>query len=317
MQVSDELDDPAWDAFLARTPGGHHTQTSLWAQVKAAVGWRSTRIVVTRAGRTVAGAQLLLRPLGVIGAVGYVPRGPLCAVDEPDAAAIVMDELLRIARRRRVRYLSVQPPCNGEALAAALARRGFQPSPREVEPTATVVLDLNGSPDELLANMKMRTRYNVRLGLRKGITVREGTDADVPTFHRLLLATGGRQRFSTHSEEYFQQVWRILGSRGHAKLFLADYQGEPLSAMFALAFGECVYVWRAAWSGGHGNRRPNEALHWAAITWARAQGYRHYDFEGIDPRLARHLVDQERSKHDVPAEPNEPSAEPGIASRFR
>ena len=309
VEIADELHDPAWDAFLAQTPGGHHTQTSLWAQVKASVGWRSTRIVATRGGRIVAGAQLLLRPLPLIGAVGYVPRGPVSVADDPEAAALVMDELLRLASARRVQYLSVQPPCNGQVLAEDLPGRGFQQSAREVEPTATVVLDLNPSQDELLARMKMRTRYNVRLGARKGIVVREGTEADIPVFHRLLQATGGRQQFSAHPEEYFATVWRILGSRGHAKLFLADYNSEPLSAIFALAFGKCVYVWRAAWSGRHGNHRPNEALHWAAITWAKAQGYHHYDFEGIDPRLARDLVEKEQGEPDAPVEHVQPPSQ--------
>ena len=192
VEIADELHDPAWDAFLAQTPGGHHTQTSLWAQVKASVGWRSTRSS-PRGRRIVAGAQLLLRPLLLIGAVGYVPRGPVSVTDDPEAATLVMDGLLRLASARRVRYLSIQPPCNGQVLAEALPRRGFQRSAREVEPTATVVLDLNPSEDELLARMKMRTRYNVRLGVRKGIVVREGTEADIPAFHRLLQATGGRQ----------------------------------------------------------------------------------------------------------------------------
>lgn len=310
VQVSEDVEDPAWDAFLAVTSGGHHTQTSLWAQVKVPVGWRVARIVVTRGGQIVAGAQVLLRTFPLACAVGYVPRGPLCAVDEPELTALVMDELLRLARVRRVQYLAVQPPCNGEALAGALSGWGLHPSLREVEPTATVVLDLDRSEDDLLAAMKIRTRYNVRLALRKGIVVRQGTESDIPAFHRLLLATGGRQGFSPHPEEYFRRVWRVLGSRGHAKLFLADYEGETLSALFLIAFGPSVYAWRAAWSGRHGNRRPNEALQWGAINWARAQGYQHYDFEGIDPGLARDLVERETGGQEAPDERNEAKPAP-------
>lgn len=305
VRVSEDVEDPAWDAFLAVTPGGHHTQTSLWAQVKVPVGWRVARIIVTREGQIVAGAQVLLRALPLAGAVGYVPRGPLCAVDEPELTVLVMDELLRLARVRRVWYLAVQPPCNGEALAGVLSGWGLRPSLREVEPTATVVLDLNRSEDDLLAAMKIRTRYNVRLALRKGIVVRQGTESDIPAFHRLLLATGGRQGFSPHPEEYFLRVWRVLGSRGHAKLFLADYEGETLSALFLIAFGPSVYAWRAAWSGRHGSRRPNEAVQWGAIRWARSQGYQHYDFEGIDPRLARDLAEREADGRGAPDERKE------------
>ena len=51
--VSDKAEDPAWDAFLAEVPGGHHVQTSLWAQAKAVLGWQTVRIVVTQVEKIV------------------------------------------------------------------------------------------------------------------------------------------------------------------------------------------------------------------------------------------------------------------------
>ena len=77
LRVAHETEDPAWDTFLAETPGGHHVQTSLWAQVRAAAGWRAVRVVARRGDGIVAGAQVLIRPLPLVGAIGYVPRGPL------------------------------------------------------------------------------------------------------------------------------------------------------------------------------------------------------------------------------------------------
>ena len=40
----------------------------------------------------------------------------------------------------------------------------------------------------------------------------------------------------------------------------------------------------------HADRRPNEAVFWAAIQWAKAHGYRCFDFEGIDPAGARAVL---------------------------
>jgi FemAB family len=39
--------DAQWDAFVASTPGGHHAQTSRWAQLKETIGWRAVRVAVT------------------------------------------------------------------------------------------------------------------------------------------------------------------------------------------------------------------------------------------------------------------------------
>jgi peptidoglycan pentaglycine glycine transferase (the first glycine) len=290
MWVSDECESPEWDAFLRETPGGHYVQTSLWAQVKATLGWRAVRIVVRQDERIVAGAQLLVRPVAASMAVGYVPRGPLIAVADPRLTELVLYELLQIAKECRVQYLSVQPPCNGQALARDLANWGFVASLREVEPTATTILDLRKELIQLLRDMKLRTRYNVRLSERKGIKTREGTSADISTFYQLLRSTALRHRFSTHDEHYFLKLWQVLEPRGHAKLFLAEYDGEAVCGLFTVTFAKTVYCWRAAWSGRYGNRRPNEAVHWAAISWSKSIGYQFYDFEGIDPRVARALV---------------------------
>jgi lipid II:glycine glycyltransferase (peptidoglycan interpeptide bridge formation enzyme) len=141
-----------------------------------------------------------------------------------------------------------------------------------------------------MAAMDSKTRYNIRLSERKGVTVREGTDGDLSTFYRLLLDTGARQEFTTYDEQYYSTVWHLYAPRGYARVFLAEYRGEPVSALFAIAFGDTVTYWRGAWSGRHGNVHPNEALHWAAIRWAGENRYKYYDFEGIDPEVAHAVV---------------------------
>src|SRR5262245_16348561 len=110
IRLSQATEDPDWDAFVAQTPGGDHVQTSLWAQVKAAANWRAARVVVAHGQTVVAGAQLLFRPLPLAGAIGYVPKGPLVAVDDPALRALIMDQLVHAARALHVRYLAVQPP---------------------------------------------------------------------------------------------------------------------------------------------------------------------------------------------------------------
>ena len=84
VTVSDAVEAPAWDTFLAEVPGGHHVQTSLWAQVKAESGWRPVRVVATRGGTIVGGAQLLVRPLAFSRCVAYVAKGPVVFATEPN-----------------------------------------------------------------------------------------------------------------------------------------------------------------------------------------------------------------------------------------
>jgi lipid II:glycine glycyltransferase (peptidoglycan interpeptide bridge formation enzyme) len=290
VRVSHETEDPDWDAFLAQTPGGHHVQTTLWAQVKALLGWQAARVVVTQGAQIVAGAQLLLRPLPFVGAIGYVTKGPLLALEDPLLAKLVISKLHQVAKSYRSQYLVVQPPGNGQVLADQLSRWGFKPSSNEVAPTATVVIDLTKNLDDILAQMKSETRHNIRRGQRKGVTVREGTGRDLPTFYRLYVASSQRQKFSPPPEEYFSEMWRLLDPHGYVKLFLTEYEGEAVSALWVAPFGDTVLIKRIGWSGCHGSLRPNELLYWTALQWAKSQGYRYYDLEGIDQRAARAIV---------------------------
>lgn len=282
--------DPEWDAFVACTPGGHHAQTSLWAQVKASSGWRATRIIVTEHARVVAGGQCLSRPMLLDARVGYVTRGPLCPSAAPGLTELVLDELLMAAGSSCVSFLVIQPPGNDELVARLLAERGFAPGWIELAPTATVLIDLTANEAEILNHMKRQTRQNIRRGEQRGIEVSEGYESDLHNFHRLYAATSERHGTRPYPLQYFVQMWPILQPSGYLKLFLATCDGEPVSALLTIPFGDTVVASKLGWSGLYGDCRPNEVLFWEVMKWARAHGYRFFDLEGIDVEGAKAIV---------------------------
>jgi glycosyltransferase involved in cell wall biosynthesis/lipid II:glycine glycyltransferase (peptidoglycan interpeptide bridge formation enzyme) len=290
ITTSSAAHDAAWDAFLSNLPGGHHTQTSLWAQVKAAMGWRAVRIVAQREGDVVGGAQILYRDLPALGAVGYVSRGPVLAGDEPDLGARVMDEMERVARELRIRHLTVQPHGVGAAPPPHLTGRGYLATATDVAPRATVIVDVTPEPEQILAAMTPKTRYNVRLSGRRSVVVREGGPDDLDTYYRLLEATAQRQGFTPHPKAYFETMLRVLVPHGHLRLAFAEVDGEAFSGQIAIAFGDTVVNKLSVWSGRDGSRHPNEALHWSTIQWAHARGYRHYDLEGLKLEAAQAIA---------------------------
>ncbi len=90
---------------------GHHTQTSLWGQIKASMGWQAVRVTAQQRGLIVGGAQILMRRLPVGGNVGFVSRGPVLAGPDAAVAGAVMDEIERVARR-----LGFSPPHDPTAI---------------------------------------------------------------------------------------------------------------------------------------------------------------------------------------------------------
>lgn len=290
MQISDAQTDPEWDAFVATVPGGHHVQTSLWAQVKAALHWRAVRRIVKQNRTIVAGAQMLLRPLGPLAAVGYVTRGPLCATGHRAVLEALTSELIRSSKQYRVQYLVVQPCPGDETLGELLPRFGFDRAPMELAPSATILIDLEKDTEQLLKGMKRQTRQNVMRSQREGIRVREGTDQDISTFYQLYRATAHRQEFLPYAEAYFAQMWRILKPAGNIQLMLAEYEGEAVSALLIASFGDRVVAKILGWSGREAARRPNEGVFWAAIQWAKSHRYRYFDMEGIKRTTAQALL---------------------------
>jgi len=149
-----------------------------------------------------------------------------------------------------------------------------------IQPPRTMLIDLRPTVDEILATMKSKTRYNIHLAARKGVTVRPGGIADIGAFVRLLEETGKRDGFGIHSPEYYRAAVEIFVPQ-MAALHLAEHEGKLLAATMVFACGDRAAYLYGASSNEERNRMPNYAAQWAAIRWARDRGCVSYDLWGI------------------------------------
>ena len=138
-----------------------------------------------------------------------------------------MDDLQAYAKRQGAIFVKLDPDValgngipgtetaveynGGQALELELKRRGWKFSQDQIQFRNTVLIDLSPSEDELLAGMKQKTRYNVRLAQKKGVTVRAGTTEDLPMLYRMYAETSVRDGFLIREEGYYQTVWRTFG----------------------------------------------------------------------------------------------------------
>jgi lipid II:glycine glycyltransferase (peptidoglycan interpeptide bridge formation enzyme) len=234
--------------------------------------------------------------------VAYIPRGPVYLAGEAPAGdaqeAAFWRKVHAAARKRGAIFLKVEPnEALGDTLTKAqydarMSALGFRSSGR-LQPARTIVLDIAKSEDELLKAMKPKTRYNLRLAGRRGVTVRPAqTIDDLRAFFSLLGTTGERDEFGIHTFPYYQHMWETFGPEGNNTLLilLAYHPGEaeqhsaPIAGLLALRFGdEAIYMYGASDNRGR-EHMPNYLLQWEAIRWARQNGCAIYDFWGIpDP----------------------------------
>ncbi len=282
------LPDAAWDAFIASRPDAHILQHRLWGELKARFGWRPHRIAVAQGDRLLAGAQVLLRRLPWGQQLAYIPKGPIIDWDRMDLLQALQRAIERHARRMRAALLLIEPDLtDGPEAISLLTALDWRPATRSVQPRSTIIVDLDGDDETLLARMKSKWRYNIRLSARKGVIVREGAQEDLATIYRLMEETAQRDGFAIHTADYYRTAYELFASTGQAVWLLAEHGDRALAAIVVFAHGERAwYFWGASASEGR-NLMPNHALQWAAMRWARARGCRLYDLWGIPDEVGR------------------------------
>ena len=275
------LNPSVWDAFVAQHPRGHLLQTWNWGELKARFGWRAVRLALATEGHLVAGAQVLFRPIPPFFSLAYIPKGPLVDWQNVPQVEALLTALHRLCHSRRSVLLKIEPHApDDDALRMVIERHGFRVSPLTVQPPRTIVVDLTPDEETILARMKQKTRYNIRLAARKGVTVRVGTGDDLPTFHRLLQITGQRDRFGVHSLDYFRAAFELFAP-DRAALLMAEVGKEPVAGLMVFAHGDTAYYLFGASSNTHREKMPTYLLQWEAMRWAKGRGCQSYDLWGI------------------------------------
>lgn len=265
-------------------------QSRFWARFKARFGWTPLEFKLDGERRL----SVLVRRLPAGYCFAYAPHGP----EAPKAGAADGDYLTALARAAapglpaRCLFLRFDPAWRG---AAELARPSFGPPLRkaaDVQPPDTVILSLAGGEDELLAGMKPKWRYNIRLAAKRGVDVTEEGASALDSFYELYKATAKRDGIALHPLAYYRALFDEAARAGRAddgepkpalKLWVARHEGEAIASIITLFYGEeAVYLYGAS-SDEKRSLMPAYALQWEAVRAAKAAGCSYYDFFGIPP----------------------------------
>lgn len=270
-------DPVVWDRAID-VLGGSLLQSWRWGDLKARHGWSHERVLLGARDAPRVVAQVLLRPMGPF-RVAYVPRGPAAAADlsrcEMAELTVALD---RLARLRRAAIVLLEPDTHALPVAAG-GSLGWTPSSTLVQPRRTIKVPIECSDEALLAQMKPKTRYNVRLAQRRGVTVRLGGVADVTSFYRLLAETALRDEFGIHGVEYYRDMLGTFGA--DAALLIAEYDDDPAAAVLVVRHGpEAIYMYGAS-SRAHQRHMAAYLLQYTGMRWARDAGCRRYDLWGL------------------------------------
>ena len=263
-----EVSKQEWSKFLSQHADAHLLQSVAWGELKSDFGWEAVRLVDGHAG-----VQVLFRRLPFGLTMAYIPKGPL-----GDGWAHLWLEVDVVCQARNAVFLKIELDAWADDDELELPS-DFIPSAHSIQPRRTIIVDLRGSEDDILARMKQKTRYNIRLAGKKGVVVR--ASPDVKTFSEMVAVTGQRDGFGVHNLAYYQRTYDLFHPHGKCELLQAEYEGHPLAALMVFAQGKRAWYLYGASSNLERNRMPTYLLQWNALRWARAQGCTEYDLWGV------------------------------------
>ena len=279
-----------WNQFLEHHPEAHLLQLGEWGELKKDFGWKPIRIIFD----SQTGAQILFcrLPLGLT--IGYLPK-PVMGDKLQETSNEFWKEIDSICKHNHAIFLKMEPDAWMDDFQPSNLPT-FKLSKHNIQPPRTIIVDIKDSEETILARMKPKCRYNIRLAEKKGVTVRAW--GDLPAFHEMMIVTGGRDNFGVHSLEYYQRAYELFYSKGTCELLAAEYEGKPLASLMVFANGKRAWYVYGASNDHERNRMPTYLLQWEAIRWAKARGCEEYDLWGVPDENEETLEANFESRHD-------------------
>ena len=325
----------SWNELISKLPNPHFLQTYEWGQVKAKYGWSplyaiwdeqdnmkvetdvnrlSSFVFPPSAAALILKRQILRNGFAARLSILYLPKGPLLDWANKTLRTRVLNDLQSYAKKQGAIFLKMDPDVvlgtgvpasedevvdnTGQTVMKELKRRGWEYASDQIQFKNTVVIDLNSTEEEMLARMKQKTRYNIRLAEKKSVSLRVGTKGDLPMLYKMYAETSVRDGFVIRDEGYYKTVWEMFMSLNVDKLersqvstfqpfnlptcepLIAEVDGEPVAAIFVFYFaGRAYYVYGMS-RNAHREKMPTYLLQWEAMKRAKAKGCTVYDLWG-------------------------------------
>lgn len=257
----------------------HPLQTYEWGEFREKMGRRVIRAGIFENERLNTVFQFSLHPFPVLGFnIGYLPKGPYPTKD-------LVEALKRFGKKNNCAFIQLEPNCEVDSIHNK--NNLIKEFPDLVESRKpmftkfTFYIDLKKTPEELLSQMKEKTRYNVRLSQKKGVMVtKENTDEAFDAYLSLLQETARRDRFFAHNQTYHRMLWSSLKNSGLVHLLIARHEGVPLVGWMLFAFKDKLYYAYGASSSKKREVMASNLMYFEAMKFGQKLGLSTFDLWG-------------------------------------
>lgn len=269
-------------SFLATyAKDGGLLQSDPWRAFQAASG-RETKLLHGKGYL----ASVILHTLPMVGKYLYVPRGPVVRGTK-ESYRECFEGLLAEGKRTGARWIRIEPTDEGflDHIRQHESVKGLWKAPHDMQPREILSLPLTPDRDALLAAMKQKTRYNIRLAEKKDVNVFSTQAKEYQDeFIRLIGVTARRKGITPHAEEYYETFFRTFPKESW-ELVVAMKGHQVLAANVIAYCGDVASYLHGGTSDSHRELMAPFLLQWRSIEIAKMRGCRFYDFGGVSIRV--------------------------------
>ena len=273
-----------WEQNVILFKEANFLQSWNWGSFQELMGKTVTRILVQDNGSTV-GLVQLVRETAKRGTYISIAGGPLINWDDTQTAMQVFEEIKKVAKEQSADFIRFRPQAlDSENLRKTVASFGAVASQMHLTADLTLQLDLTGSEEEIIGQMRKNTRYSIRKSEKDGIEIVFSKDKnDIKTFCDSQNELAKRHGFVPFSYDFLFNQFSSFIDDDQVTLIHSFKDGKLLASAFIIFYnGEAVYHYGIS-TPDNGKLPGSYACQWAAIKEAKRRGVTKYNFWGIAP----------------------------------
>lgn len=287
-------------------------QSPFWARFKELRGYETQIFRIEYRGRNT-NMVIIHRPCSAGARFGYVPHGPDIRVPQERQGPLLEEISERVLHHlpANCHFLRYDPPWpNPYTVSTAEGTNECRPpepriremrmnfgcrnwnlckAPTDMQPMATVLIDLRRTANALLRDMHPKTRYSIRKSFDRGVTLTEAGEEALPLWHRIYLDMATRKKIVAEDMPYFMDLFAT--SHDHQcdlRFTLAWHQGNLLAGNIIAFHNSTAYYLHSAASSRGRSKMASYAALWKSIMVAKRRGCRWFDLMGIPPNRDPH-----------------------------
>lgn len=288
MEILEIKNKDQWNKFVAEN-GSQFLQSWDWGEFQKSLSRKIWHLAVVKGEDILAGALVIKYNLPLGQSYLYIPRGP---VGRHEAGSMkhalsrtegyeLFDKIKEIVKKEKSIFIRIEPVTRkmDDFCSMFNVQCSMFNETKPVQPKDEWKLDLTPSEEELLKNMHPKTRYNIGLAERHGVTARKAGKDGLEKFWQLIEETYGKKGLRAHPKEYYKKMLDLPS----AELYFVEYHGLVLAANLMVFFGDTAYYLHGASSEKHKEVMAPYFLFWETIKEAKKRGFKYYNFGGIAP----------------------------------